>query len=283
MKRWCGEEHCNICGTNLRRVPYFVDGKIRGATCWALMCSGCHEKYGVRTLGTGLGQKYDGKTFEKIEPRRHYMLLIYSGGMDSTVLLHEFKQDIKLAVHFNYGSKHNMQEVKCARINTERLGIPLVEIPLPFINELFKSDLLRSGGEVPEGHYEDAVMKRTVVPFRNGIMLAIAVGLADSKGLRVVLYANHGGDHAIYPDCREGFQEAMSRAARVGTYQEIRVQSPYQLMTKRQIAMRGQILEVPFNDTYSCYKGGDVHCGKCGTCVERKEALDGFDPTSYLP
>jgi 7-cyano-7-deazaguanine synthase len=209
------------------------------------------------------------------------MLLIYSGGLDSTVMLHEFKKVIRLAVNFNYGSKHNKQERRYAEMNAEALGIPLVKIDLPFVNEHFASDLLQSGGEIPEGHYEDLSMKRTVVPFRNGIMLAIAAGLAESSNLETVLYANHIGDHAIYPDCRQEFQDAMSKATQAGTYLQVRIRSPYGRDTKRTIALRGRNFGVDYSKTYSCYKGGDVHCGLCGTCVERKEALKGFDPTVY--
>jgi 7-cyano-7-deazaguanine synthase len=203
--------------------------------------------------------------------------------MDSTVLLYQRAKDIKLAVSFNYGSKHNDQEYKRALVNTESLKIKHIRIDLPFVGEYFKSDLLKSGGEIPEGHYEDPSMKRTVVPFRNGIMLAIAVGLAESNGLQNVMLANHAGDHAIYPDCRQEFVEAFSLASIKGTYDKTGIFAPYTLFSKRQIAELGIRLKVNFSHTYSCYKGGDVHCGVCGTCVERKEALQGLnDPTKYL-
>ena len=208
-------------------------------------------------------------------------LLIYSGGMDSTVLLHDRKDSIKLAVNFNYSSKHNERERECAEMNAQALGIPLLKINLGFINKYFKSNLLQSGGEIPEGHYEDESMKQTVVPFRNGIMLAIAVGLAESNDLDTVLYANHAGDHVIYPDCRRAFQVAMDEAAKQGTYNEVSVYSPYVNANKRAIALLGKRLGVDFSKTYSCYKGGVTHCGMCGTCVERKEALLGFDTTVY--
>ena len=208
-------------------------------------------------------------------------LLIYSGGLDSTTLLYEYKDSIDLAVTFDYGSKHNAKEIACAKENCQRLGIRHLIIPLGFIGQYFKSDLLQSGGEIPEGSYADENMKSTVVPFRNGIMLAVAAGLAESYGLDTVLLANHSGDHAIYPDCRPEFIDAFSAAVKAGTYEGIRVVSPYCLLTKRDIALRGKDLGVDYSRTYSCYKGGEKHCGKCGTCVERKEALAGFDPTVY--
>jgi 7-cyano-7-deazaguanine synthase len=208
-------------------------------------------------------------------------LLIYSGGLDSTTLLYEYKDSIDLAVTFDYGSKHNAKEIACAKENCQRLGIKHLIIPLGFIGQYFKSDLLQSGGEIPEGSYADENMKSTVVPFRNGIMLAVAAGLAESYGLDTVLLANHSGDHAIYPDCRPDFIDAFSAAVKAGTYEGIKVVSPYCNITKRDIALRGKAIGVDYSLTYSCYKGGEKHCGKCGTCVERKEALEGFDPTTY--
>ena len=208
-------------------------------------------------------------------------LLIYSGGLDSTTLLYEYRDRISLAVSFDYGSKHNAREIACAVDNCKHLGIKHLIIPLGFIGQYFKSDLLLGGGEIPEGHYAEENMKSTVVPFRNGIMLSVAAGLAESYGLDTVLLANHAGDHAIYPDCRPEFVAAMDDAVRAGTYEGIRVVSPYCLLTKRDIALRGKDLGVDYSRTYSCYKGGEKHCGKCGTCTERKEALAGFDTTVY--
>ena len=208
-------------------------------------------------------------------------LLVYSGGLDSTTLLYEYKDSIALAVTFDYGSKHNAREIACAKENCKRLGIRHLVIPLGFIGQYFKSDLLLSGGEIPEGNYAEENMKSTVVPFRNGIMLSVAAGLAESYGLDTVLLANHSGDHAIYPDCRPAFVEAMDAAVRAGTYEGIRVVSPYCDITKRDIAFRGKAIGLDYSLTYSCYKGGEKHCGKCGTCTERREALEGFDPTEY--
>jgi len=208
-------------------------------------------------------------------------ILIYSGGLDSTTMLYEFRESISLAVSFDYGSKHNAREIAFAAEHCRELGIPHLVIPLDFIAKYFRSDLLLSGGEIPEGHYADENMKATVVPFRNGIMLAIAAGLAESRDLDTVLLANHGGDHAIYPDCRPEFIDAFDRAAKAGTYNGVRIVSPYCNITKRDIALRGQALGIDYARTWSCYKGGEKHCGRCGTCTERKEALAGFDPTEY--
>ena len=208
-------------------------------------------------------------------------ILIYSGGLDSTTLLYEYKDSIALAVSFDYGSKHNTREIAFAAEHCQRLGIPHKVIPLDFIGQYFRSDLLLSGGDIPEGHYADENMKSTVVPFRNGIMLAVAAGLAESCDLDTVLLANHGGDHAIYPDCRPEFIDAFDRATEAGTYNGVRIVSPYCNITKRDIALRGHALGIDYSRTYSCYKGGEKHFGRCGTCTERQEALAGFDPTYY--
>lgn len=200
-------------------------------------------------------------------------VIIVSGGMDSITMLYEYNERIALGVSFNYGSKHNDKEIAFAKMHCERLGITHVEIPLAFMQQYFKSSLLIGGEEIPEGHYEDENMKSTVVPFRNGVMLAIAAGLAESNGLKHVMMANHGGDHAIYPDCRSEFVEAMSQAISNGTYENLTLLAPYTHLTKTDIARHGKELGIDYAETWSCYKGGDVHCGKCGTCTERKEAL----------
>lgn len=200
-------------------------------------------------------------------------ILILSGGMDSTTLLYDYQERIALAVSFDYGSKHNAREIPFARLHCERLGIEHLVIPLEFMGRYFQSSLLQGGEDIPEGHYEEENMKSTVVPFRNGIMLSIAVGLAESRGQRYVMMANHDGDHTIYPDCRPEFVDAFSEAARTGTYPGITLLSPYTHLTKADIARRGKALGIDYSETWSCYKGEEVHCGKCGTCVERREAL----------
>ena len=211
-------------------------------------------------------------------------VIIYSGGLDSTVLLHEERQRIALAVTFDYGSNHALREVAAARAVCQRLGVEHLVIDLAFMKRYFSSSLLSGGDDIPEGRYDDENMKSTVVPFRNGIMLSVACGLAESRGLTRVLIANHGGDHAIYPDCRQPFIEAMDAAMRAGTYIGVRVDAPYTYLTKTDIVRRGAELGVDFSMTYSCYKGGERHCGRCGTCTERREAFAQAgipDPTLY--
>ena len=200
-------------------------------------------------------------------------VLILSGGMDSTTLLYDYRDRIALAVSFDYGSNHNEKEIPFARYHAEKLGIEHITIPLAFMPQYFKSSLLEGSDAIPEGHYAADNMKSTVVPFRNGIMLAIAAGIAESRGLKFVMMANHGGDHTIYPDCRPEFVKAMSQAIRTGTCPGIEILAPYTNLTKSDIAMLGKTLGIDYTKTWSCYKGGEHHCGKCGTCVERKEAL----------
>jgi len=214
-------------------------------------------------------------------------LVLLSGGMDSVAALHwaRREQEVVGALSFDYGSKHNARELACAAWQCATLGVTHETVALPFINDLFASDLLRSGGEIPDGHYADETMRRTVVPFRNGILLAIACGLAESRGADAVVIAAHSGDHAIYPDCREPFMQAMGAAMREGTYARLELMRPFIHLDKAAIARLGHELGVDFARTWSCYKGGERHCGTCGTCVERREAflLAGLvDPTDYL-
>lgn len=211
-------------------------------------------------------------------------MIILSGGMDSVTLLYDYEEEIALAVTFDYGSNHNKREEEFAKYHCEKLGIEHITIPLTFIHDYFKSSLLEGASAIPDGHYEDETMKSTVVPFRNGIMLSIACGIAESRGFETVFIANHFGDHAIYPDCRKGFIDGMSEAMRLGTYKGILIDAPYTSLTKTDIAKIGKSLGIDYSKTYSCYKGGEKHCGKCGTCVERKEALRDAgieDPTEY--
>lgn len=200
-------------------------------------------------------------------------IIIVSGGMDSVTLLCEYKDRIAVGVSFDYGSNHNAREIPFAREHCEILGIEHIVIDLAFMPKYFKSSLLDGADAIPEGHYADDNMKSTVVPFRNGIMLSIAAGIAESRGLKYVMMANHSGDHTIYPDCSQEFVNAMSEATKAGTFPGIEILAPYTGITKADIARRGKALGIDYSKTWSCYKGGEHHCGKCGTCMERKEAM----------
>lgn len=221
-------------------------------------------------------------------------LVVLSGGMDSATAMWQAglsgRYDELATLSFDYGSKHNVREwasaVLLCHVLGQRIGrtIKNTRIPLAFMADHFKSDLLKTGGDIPEGHYADPSMKKTVVPFRNGIMLAIATGFAESQGFDEVVLGNHFGDHAIYPDCRPAFFNPMAAAAEAGTYAAVRLLSPFGSADKTEIVRVGMALGVPYGITYSCYNGRNKHCGRCGTCFERKEAftLAGVqDPTEY--
>ncbi len=212
-------------------------------------------------------------------------LIVVSGGMDSVTMLYEYRERIALAVTFDYGSNHAKNEIACASLHCERLGIRHIIIPLDFMHRYFTSSLLQGAEAIPEGRYDAENMASTVVPFRNGIMLSIACGMAESYGLKRVMIANHGGDHTIYPDCREDFIRKMSLAMTAGTDSKVEIFAPYTNISKSDIARHGRMLGLDYSETWSCYKGGEVHCGKCGTCIERKEAMREAgieDPTVYL-
>lgn len=214
------------------------------------------------------------------------VIVLCSGGMDSVTALYWAHREhtVVAAVSFNYGAKHNDREIPFAAEHAAKLGVRHEVIALDFVDRLFASDLLRSGGPVPDGHYAAANMKQTVVPFRNAIMLSIACGLGESVGASGLVIAAHTGDHTIYPDCRDDFMRAMADAMRLGTYAGVQLLRPFIALSKGEIAGEGARLGVDFARTWSCYKGAELHCGTCGTCVERREAFADAglpDPTVY--
>ncbi len=214
-------------------------------------------------------------------------LVICSGGLDSVSLAHliSARGDLSRIVSFDYGQRHR-KELGFARACADRLGVPFHLIDMRPIGAELTGSALTDDLNVPEGHYAEENMKVTVVPNRNAIMLTIAFGIAAAKGDGAVATAVHGGDHFIYPDCRPAFAEAfetMQRAALDG-YADVRLHTPFVHRTKADIVTEGARVNTPFAETWSCYKGGAHHCGRCGTCVERREAfhLAGVaDPTVY--
>lgn len=215
------------------------------------------------------------------------VVVLVSGGLDSVTTLYHCRKQYQIVsgLSFDYGAKHNRKELPFASFHCRLLKIPHHTINLGFIGTLFESALLKGGKQIPDGHYESRSMKQTVVPFRNGIFIAVAGGFAESLKADGVVLAAHAGDHAIYPDCRVDFLKAMSSALRLGTYKRIQIFAPFAKHRKKEIVLRGHALGVDFSKTWSCYKGKSQHCGTCGTCTERREAflLAGVpDPTSYL-
>ena len=198
------------------------------------------------------------------------MVLIYSGGLDSTAALYIYQSQIRIAISFDYGSRHNKEEIKRAKWNCEKLHIKHIIVP---IDLSFVKSALLGNGVIPYGHYEDESMKATVVPFRNGIMLAMATAIADSNGIKQVMIGSHSGDHAIYPDCTQDFNSFMSAAMAIGTDTGVALFAPFENWDKKQLANTGISHGMNPEMTYSCYEGGEVQCGKCSTCLERRWAL----------
>jgi 7-cyano-7-deazaguanine synthase len=211
---------------------------------------------------------------------------IYSGGLDSTVLLHHLQAegDEVLAVSVDYGQRHR-KELDFARRTAAALNIPWQLADVRGISHLIGgSSLTSSDIAVPHGHYAEETMKATVVPNRNMIMLAVAGGWAIANKADRLAYGAHTGDHAIYPDCRPEFVRTMHEALLLADWHRVELVTPFVGWTKSQIVRRGAELGVDFASTWSCYEGGNIHCGACGTCFERREAFEQAgvkDPTEY--
>jgi 7-cyano-7-deazaguanine synthase len=213
-----------------------------------------------------------------------------SGGLDSVTLAHALAAEGRelVCLSFDYGQRH-AKEVAFARAAADRLGAEHHVVDLRSVGALLSGSALTDPSvDVPEGHYTDASMAVTVVPNRNAIMLAVAVGVATARRASAVATAVHAGDHAVYPDCRPAFVAAVEHEARVANEgflpDDFRVLAPFIALDKTEIVRRGAALGVPFVETWSCYVGAERHCGRCGTCVERREAfaLAGVDdPTAY--
>jgi 7-cyano-7-deazaguanine synthase len=202
--------------------------------------------------------------------------IIYSGGVDSTVMLYKYKNDIALALSFYYGGKHNKQELKYARMNCQKLMIKHKVIDISFLFKNMKTALINKNKNIPKGHYQDIIMRDTVIPFRNGVMLSIAAAISDNIGLKKILIGTHSGDHAIYPDCRTAFNKAMFSAIEKGTSNCVKLIVPFVSYQKYEIINEWNKLKLPYDlslISYSCYEGKLLHCGECGTCVARKEAF----------
>lgn len=216
-------------------------------------------------------------------------IAIVSGGLDSVTLVYELlaRGYTPHMVSFDYGQRH-LHELIFARQLADRLGVPHDIVDLTSVGAHLTGSALTDNIPVPDGHYADANMRITVVPNRNAIMLAIAYGIAVARGASAVATGIHAGDHAIYPDCRPEFAGMFHMMQRVATQgfarADLHLLTPFVHIGKHDIVARGAALGVPFAETWSCYKGGEYHCGTCGTCVERREAfaLAGVaDPTVY--
>lgn len=215
-------------------------------------------------------------------------VVVFSGGLDSTTLLYHLKEARHelAALTVNYGQRHS-QELDCAQSICRDIGVDLTTLDLTGIVPIFgRSGLLDSSVEIPEESYQPESMQQTTVPNRNMILLSIATGWAISNDRQAVAFGAHSGEYTPYPDCRPEFAEAMDKAAQLCDWKPVRVLSPFVKWTKADIVRRGAELGVPFESTWSCYVGGERHCGRCGTCLDRKLAFREsgvIDPTRYEP
>ncbi len=215
-------------------------------------------------------------------------VIILSGGMDSVTLLYKLVKDVGKenvsALTLNYGQRH-AKEIECAKWNCEHLGVNHLVVDITSIIPLMKGSALTDNIAVPDGNYADENMKVTVVPNRNMVFLSLAIAYAVSIGAGEVYYGAHTGDHAIYPDCRPVFIEKMNAAAAVANYEPVKIVTPFSTMDKGDIVKIGMKLGVPYEHTWTCYKGLEKACGTCGSCTERLEAFNKArrkDPLEYL-
>jgi 7-cyano-7-deazaguanine synthase len=214
-------------------------------------------------------------------------IVICSGGLDSVSLAHMVAAKRKLTglVSFDYGQRHR-KELDYAALCAKRLDVPHDIIDMRGIGAALTGSALTDDVDVPDGHYAEETMRVTVVPNRNAIMLTVAYGIAAARGDQAVATAVHGGDHFIYPDCRPDFTQAFEfmQYMALDGYADVSLYTPFVHRSKADIVTEGQRHNTPFAETWSCYKGGVHHCGRCGTCVERREAFDlagVADPTHY--
>jgi 7-cyano-7-deazaguanine synthase len=218
-----------------------------------------------------------------VEKRK--VVVIYSGGMDSYTVLRQASSEgfDVYPVAFNYGQRHS-KELLVAQHVCDKYGYPFQLVDVSGINKLIKGSALTDDIDVPEGHYEEASMQQTVVPNRNMIMLSMAVGYAVSIGAEAVLFGAHSGDHAIYPDCRTEFVEAMNNVCQIANYEAVDIRAPFIGSSKIDILREGLAQGFDYSETWTCYKGLEKACGKCGSCQERLEAFDlnsAVDPIAY--
>tara|TARA_R110001592_G_scaffold67059_1_gene205841 strand:+ start:14943 stop:15638 length:696 start_codon:yes stop_codon:yes gene_type:complete len=213
------------------------------------------------------------------------VVVIYSGGMDSFTLLNQAIAQGKrvYALSFNYGQKH-AKELHYAQKVCDDLGLPHKIVDITPIHQLLMGSSLTDDIEIPEGHYEEESMKSTVVPNRNMIMLSLAIAYAVSLKAEAVYYGAHGGDHAIYPDCRPEFIEKMDAVSKIANYEPVEIIAPFQSVNKTDILSKGIAMSLDYSKTWTCYNGRERACGKCGACQERLEAFreNGLtDPLKY--
>ncbi len=213
-------------------------------------------------------------------------VVLLSGGLDSTTLLAKLAAENRrlIALSIDYGQRHK-REIEAAKEICKTLGVELRIVDLTTLKNVFGSNSL-TDDSVPvfEGNYDPESIKTSVVPARNLIFIAIATALAISEKCETIAYAAHGGDHEIYPDCRPEFAEKLDAVVQISAWHNVRLERPFVALSKTEIVRLGNALSAPLSKTWSCYNGGEKHCGKCSTCLERKSAFAAAnvqDPTIY--
>jgi len=200
------------------------------------------------------------------------IILIYSGGVDSTTLLYEYQKNIKLALSFKYNAKFSEEELKRAKYHCEKLGIKQQIVDLTDIFKWFDCSLLEGGETVPFCEFDSESIKKIIIPYRNGIMLSVATGFAEYNNCDTIMTGIHFLENRP-PDCTPKFAKNISKASKNGTLTKTKIVAPYQKITKTEIVEKGLSLGIDYNKTYSCYIGNEIECGKCGNCIEKLNAL----------
>ena len=226
-------------------------------------------------------------------------MVVYSGGMDSFTVLHAALESCEEvhAINFNYGQRHSV-EIDMARQVCYANNVSFHQVDISAISSIINNSALTGDIDVPKGHYEDESMKQTVVPNRNMMLLSMAAAYAINIGADSIWYGAHSGDHAIYPDCRPQFVEAMQSVLAICDYNAIELIVPFIHDDKTGILKWGSNLGLDYSKTWTCYDpqqsqetmGDDDRwtakaCGKCGSCTERLEAFRNLgltDPLEYV-
>lgn len=213
-------------------------------------------------------------------------VVVYSGGMDSYTVLHRVLRETPdvHALSFDYGQRHS-RELDVARRVCLRLGIEHQIVDITAIHGLIDNSALTDASRaMPDGDYAEDNLVSTVVPNRNMILLSLAIAKAVNVGASRVAYGAHGGDHVLYPDCRPAFVEAMNQVAAIANFSPVEIHAPYLRANKREILADGLAMGLDYGDTWTCYQGRELACGRCGSCRERLDAFAALgvaDPLGY--
>lgn len=213
-------------------------------------------------------------------------VVVYSGGMDSYTVLHRVLRETPNvhALSFHYGQRHS-RELDVARDVCSRLGIEHQVVDITAIHGLIDNSALTDASRaMPDGDYAEDNLTATVVPNRNMILLSLAIAKAVNVGASRVAYGAHGGDHVLYPDCRPAFVEAMNDVAAIANFSPVEIHAPYLRSSKSEILADGLAMGLDYGETWTCYEGRELACGRCGSCRERLAAFAAHgvtDPLAY--